>query len=176
MWRIRLWYGTSAGHNESGNVKCSMCHASYQARVILWRQDNSITILIKIKIRLRLTFPLSKNSRGCCSFRRRVFTLKQQDVIFLVVPTLRVLPVDVKAIKVSVPQVRYGAVDEGLPGVSRRGYILELLRAERPTTCDYKEKTAELIFIAFLLDLFDSKKHSAHNTIHESKLAKYINL
>lgn len=65
---------------------------------------------------------------------RRVFTLKQQNVIFLVVPTLRVLPVDVKAIEVPVPQVRYSAIDEGLSSVSRRGYILELLRAEGPTT------------------------------------------
>lgn len=74
---------------------------------------------------MRLTFPI------VCSFR---FTLQQQNVVLLVVPTLRIFPVDVKAVEVSVAQIRYCAVDEGLSGVSRRRHVLELLRAEGPTT------------------------------------------
>lgn len=66
-------------------------------------------------------------------FSRRVFTLQQEDVVFLIVPTLWIFPVDVKAVEVPIPQIWYSTVDEGLPGVSRRGYILKLLRAEGPT-------------------------------------------
>jgi len=62
-------------------------------------------------------------------------TLQQQHEVLLVVVSFRIFPVDVQAVKLTVPQERDGAVDERLSSVPGCGHHLELLGAEGPSTC-----------------------------------------
>jgi hypothetical protein len=65
----------------------------------------------------------------------RTFTLQEQNKVLLIISSLRIFPVHVQTVKITVPEEGDGAVDEGLTRVSRRGHDLELLRAKRPSTC-----------------------------------------
>ena len=62
-------------------------------------------------------------------------TLQQQHEVLLVVASFRIFPVHVQAVKLTVPQERYGAVDESLASVPGCGHHFELLGAEGPPTC-----------------------------------------
>lgn len=73
-----------------------------------------------------------------------IITLQQENVILLVVSTFRIFPIYVEPVETSIPQIRYSAVYERLPRVSRRWYVLELLRAEGPSTFREKKKQKKM--------------------------------
>lgn len=63
-----------------------------------------------------------------------VLTFQEKDEVLLVVRSLRVFPIKVKAVEVPVSQEGDSAVDEGLTGVSGHRHVLELLCSKRPST------------------------------------------